>query len=130
MGSVFPVLGYNNAVGLAGTAVMSSVYLIPELVYKYWTVSVLDLNGAVPPLCLMPTLPSLLHPQTCEISVFLSDLPACRPAALWCCSSAYCAPWETDHLQREPEGACGVKAAFCHTGMQTLACERELSMVW
>lgn len=79
--------------------------------------STLDLDGAAPSLCLIPTLPSMPpHPKTCEFSGFcltylLLDLPTHKV------DPVLDVPWDVEliTLEGSPEVHVRLKAAFCHT---------------
>lgn len=90
--------------------------------------------------CCISSLPrahpsSPFHPETCEFGVFCPiylPLDLLTPVA----GPVLAAPLEVEPitLRGSPEVHVKLKAAFCHTGMQTqvqwLVCERGLIMPW
>lgn len=101
--------------------------------------SALDLDGAAPPFCLMPTLPSLPPPPSIPkpaSSVFFCLIYLPLDVLTYIAGPVLAALWEVEliTLRGSPEVHVKLKAVFCHTGMQTqvqwLVCERELIMSW
>lgn len=86
--------------------------------------STLDLDGAAPSLCLMPTLPSLPpHPETHRFSGFcLVYLPL--DLLTHTVDPVLAGPWDVQliTLEGSPEVHVRLKAAFCHiTNTSTMA---------